>query len=115
MICNVLENNEYAIGKWVTASVVANRSVFTNLRTVYSTRDGAGSSPRKYGTGHYDWKPTDCELRNFDTTSVCRILKNKHILFVGDSITYRNALSFWKQISPTTEQEPKFGMEGDDL
>lgn len=109
MKCNVLENGGYANGKWVKSSVIANRSLLTNLQTVYRTHDAAGSSPRNYVTEHYDWIPNDCVLRRFVIRNVCRKLKNKHILFVGDSITYRNALSFWKQISPNTEQEPKFG------
>ncbi|KAL8550459.1 hypothetical protein ACS0TY_009042 [Phlomoides rotata] len=81
---------DYTKGKWVP----------TNLEPLYNgtTCDTIkpGQNCMLFGRPdtdylHYRWQPDNCKLPRFDPNTVLKLLENKHVAFVGDSLA-RNQL-----------------------
>lgn len=46
------------------------------------------------GRGPYEWVPDHCDLVRFNKATGCSLLKERSVLFVGDSVTFQLFLSF---------------------
>ncbi|RGB39492.1 10 TM acyl transferase domain found in Cas1p-domain-containing protein [Rhizophagus diaphanus] len=60
-------------------------------------------------TEHRNWQPSSCMMKKYDTQSATSCLKNRRILFIGDSTIRALFYSLIKKIEPTinTTSQPK--------
>ncbi|CAB5202348.1 unnamed protein product [Rhizophagus irregularis] len=60
-------------------------------------------------TEHRNWQPSSCMMKKYDTQSAASCLKNRRILFIGDSTIRALFYSLIKKIEPTinTTSQPK--------
>ncbi|KAG9450349.1 hypothetical protein H6P81_010314 [Aristolochia fimbriata] len=80
----------YARGQWIPDKSGARYSP-TSCGTIKDGQNCIAHGRPDTGYLHWRWRPAACDLPRFDPAAFLRLLRNKHLAFVGDSMA-RNQL-----------------------
>ncbi|GFP80074.1 protein altered xyloglucan 4 [Phtheirospermum japonicum] len=110
---NVVQTScDYSNGEWIPNNLgpLYNGTTCDTIKT--------GQNCMVYGRPdedylHWKWKPKTCELPRFDPIIFLKLLKNKHVAFVGDSLA-RNQLESLLCMLATVSKPNLYYTNGDD-
>jgi len=95
---------DYSNGKWVRTK----RDPLYNGTTcvkIHKTQNCLSNGRPDPGFLHWRWKPSECDLPRFDPNTFLDLISNKHVAFVGDSLSRNHLDSLLCMLSTVSNPE----------
>ena len=79
---------------------IINATICVNMK---QNQNCVGNSRPDLGFLYWKWKPSECNLPRFDPNTFLQLISNKHVAFVGDSLSRNHIESLLSMLTTVTK------------